>query len=255
LEAREEIDLVRRAQGGDSPARQQIIDAHYGLVLHIASAFRCNSFEREDVIQEGLLGLMRALDGFDPERGCRFATYATYWIRQAIQRAIDRTGRLIGIPVDLTHALRRVEAARDAFVREKGYPPALSELAAESGVSCRRLAGLLICIAEPVSLDMHREAEGEPTHELADPAAPDPLAVALRQAEQDQVRRFLQVLPETDRIVLEGRFGLGGRELTEEEFLARYGLDRAAVRRIEKRALRRLRAHVHRQESFSPAFT
>lgn len=255
MDARAEMDLVRRAQAGDAEARQRIVDAHYGLVLHIAASFHCPAFEREDMIQEGLLGMLRALDGFDTRRGFRFSTYATYWIRQAIQRAIDRTGRLIGIPVDLAHAIRRIEAAREAFQKEHGFPPMLSDLARASGVSSRRLAGLMTCLNDPISLDARREPAEQGAPELADPVALDPRAEALRGAEREELRGWLAALPEADRVVLEGRFGLGGRELSEEEFLIRHGLDRDAVRRIERRAIRRLRAHVHRQGSPSPVFT
>jgi RNA polymerase sigma factor (sigma-70 family) len=255
LDVAEEIELIGRAQAGDMAARHRLIEAHYGLVLYLAASFQCRSFERDDVIQEGLLGMMRALEGFDTSRGCRFATYATYWIRQAIQRAIDRTGRLIGIPVDLAHAARGVEAAREAFIQENGFPPGLQELSKLSGVSCRRLAGLLTCMAEPLSLDTLRDTAEEAPHELPDPASPDPQAAALQSCDRAELRRWLEILPAEDRTVLEGRYGLGGGELSDDEFLERHGLDRAAVRRIERRALRRLRTHFHRREITSLAFT
>jgi RNA polymerase sigma factor (sigma-70 family) len=253
MDAREEMELIRRAQSGDVAARQQVIDSHHGLVLHLAATFRCSAFERDDIIQEGFLGMLRALDGFDTGRGCRFSTYATYWIRQSIQRAIDRTGRMIGIPVDLAHSVQRVEAARDAYIREHGFPPTLPELAAEASVSLRRLAGLMTSLAEPLSLDAPRESEDEAPREMADPAARDPEEEALRVVEREQLRGWLNLLPEPDRIVLEGRFGLHGYELSEEEFRNRYGLDPASVRRIERRALRRLRAQVHRRGTTSPS--
>ncbi|MCL6646583.1 MAG: sigma-70 family RNA polymerase sigma factor [Dehalococcoidia bacterium] len=153
LEALEEQQLVERAQRGDVGARQRLVDYYGGLIAHIASQYRCPGFERDDLFQEGVLGLLRALRGFDPTRGCRFSTYATFWIRQGIQRSIDRTGRLIGLPVDLCHSVRNVEAARDRFIAESGYPPSVDELAEQAGISRRRLWGLLLCLDAPVSLD------------------------------------------------------------------------------------------------------
>jgi len=233
------------AQKGDGWARSRLVDRYQGLVAHIASHYHCPGFEREDLLQEGVLGLLRALESFDPCRGCGFSTYATFWIRQGIQRSIDRTGRLIGLPVDLCHAVRNVEAARDRFVAERGYPPSLDELAEHSGVSRRRLSGLLSCLDAPVSLDLPvRTGEQEMACEIADPNGIDPQLATLREADRAEVREWLRFLPELDRVVIEGRYGLGGRQMTDEEFLVRHGLSREEVRRIERRAVRRLRGRL-----------
>jgi RNA polymerase primary sigma factor len=238
---------VRQAQHGDDRARQRLIELHYGLIVRLVGQFHCAGFEREDMLQEGTLGLLRALEGFDPTRGCRFATYATYWIRQAIQRAIDRTGRMITLPVDLAHSVRKVDAAYDDFVSRHGYPPSLEELARGSGVSARRLGGLLACLSEPLSLDAPLDdAVDSSPRQVADPNAVDPEEAALRQLDGEEIHTWIERLPETDRVVLTGRYGLDGHEWSDAEFLTRHGLTRAEVRRIERRALRQLRSHLRR---------
>jgi RNA polymerase sigma factor (sigma-70 family) len=238
---------VRQSQHGDDRARQRLIELHYGLILRLAGQFHCAGFEREDMIQEGTLGLLRALEGFDPARGCRFATYATYWIRQAIQRAIDRRGRMITLPVDLAHSIRKVDAAYDDFVSRHGYPPSLEELASGSGVSARRLGGFLACLSEPLSLDTPFDDAVDPSpRQVADPNAVDPEEAALRQLDGEEIQSWIELLPEADRVVLTGRYGLDGHEWSDAEFLTRHGLTRAEVRRIERRALRQLRSHLRR---------
>jgi RNA polymerase sigma factor (sigma-70 family) len=208
--------------------------------------------DREDLIQEGILGLLRALERYDPERGCRFSTYAVYWIRQGIQRSIDSTGRLIGIPVDLAHCIHRIEAASSAFVEQNGYPPTLEELALAAKVSPRRLQGLLACLDDPISLDS--PAAGNEEHaprEPVDPTTLDPEATLMRSTRWAEIRGWLHTLPQPDRLVMEGRYGVGGQELSDEEFLSRHGLDRENVRRIERRAIRRLRAQFGRRQTLS----
>jgi RNA polymerase sigma factor (sigma-70 family) len=239
--------MVRRAQAGDLAARQRLVDLHHGLAYHIAATFYCSGFEFEDLLQEGLLGVLRAIDRFDPGRGCRFATYATYWVRQGIQRSIERHGRLIGLPVDLIHSLRRIETAHSAFVREHGYPPDSAELAEAAGVSQRRLTGLLSCVEAPLSLDSMAGENEERKCRLSSGAAANPEEAALRSAMKEEVRHWLATLSQEDRLVLQGRYGLSGIELTPQEFLSRHGLDHQAVRRIERRALRRLRSQLARR--------
>jgi RNA polymerase sigma factor (sigma-70 family) len=250
LSVSEEERLVRQAQGGDPDARQRLIDAHYGLAYHLAKLFHCSGFEFEDLLQEGLLGMMRALDRFDPSRGCRFATYATYWMRQGIQRSIDRRGRLIGLPVDLIHSLRRIEAANAALTRKNGHPPDPAELAEAAGVSQQRLRALLLCHEAPLSLeDLAGENDARKPREPRSDATLDPEEILLRSALKEEIRCWLSWLPEVDRLVLQGRYGLEGRALSEQDFLARYGLDHEAVLRIQRRAMRRLRAHLTRRAS------
>jgi RNA polymerase sigma factor (sigma-70 family) len=254
LSSSEERSLLRQAKQAEGPlpgissARQKVIDTYIGLVIHIVNQHHCPGLERGDLIQEGLLGLMRAVDGFDEARGCRFATYAIHWIRQQIQRSIDQTGWLIGIPVDLVHASRKVQAAHDDFLRRHGYPPDLQELAAETGVPLRRLAGLRSCLEPPLSLDALHQSMGDRGAEHVDAAAPDPERELLRSAERSRVRDWLGALPRLDRQVIEYRYGLKGGEVGEEQFLERHGLDRAGLRRIERRALRRLRSYFRGSE-------
>jgi RNA polymerase primary sigma factor len=254
LSASEEERLVRRAQNGDRVARQRIVDAHFGLAYHLATLFHCSGFEFEDLLQESLLGLMRALDRFDPSRGCRFATYATYWMRQGIRRSIERDGRLIGLPADLIHSLHRIEAIYAALTRQNGHPPDPAELAEAAGISLRRLRALLLCRETPISLEeLAAPGDARRAREPRSDATLDPEQILLRGALKEEIRHWLSCLPEMDRLVLQVRYGLDGSTLSEHEFLARYGLDPEEVRRIHRRAMRRLRAHVkHRHSPAAP---
>ena len=138
LRPEEEIELTRAVQRGDKEARRRLIESNMRLVINIAKAYRNRSMPIEDLIQEGAVGLMQAAERFDPEKGFRFSTYATHWIRQAIGRAIDNKSKAIRLPAHVTQSLRKIERERERLARDLGYEPSTEQLAQEMGLSAQQ---------------------------------------------------------------------------------------------------------------------
>src|SRR4051812_22959437 len=153
LTADEEVELASRIQRGDTDAKQRMIEANLRLVISIAKRYRCKSMSFEDLVQEGIIGLMAAVIRYDPKKGYRFSTYATHWIRQAIGRAIDNQGRMIRLPSHVSDAVRKLERARLLLSRRLGRQPTTDELAAEAKLPAKKIAALMQSAQEPLSLD------------------------------------------------------------------------------------------------------
>jgi RNA polymerase sigma factor (sigma-70 family) len=237
--------LIGRAQRGDRQALELLIDGHRRLVARIAGRYRCQGFGPEDLIQEGVLGLIVAVQRFDVERGYRLSTYATWWIREVIGRAIELNGRLIHIPLHVASDARRLSRLRDDHQSRLGRPPTDQELAKMAGLPEERVSLLLSTLNDPVSLDtlIGVEQEAPLLETLVDPEAPDPEREVLRDARRQEVRRILDRLSPRERLVLEGRLGLDGQSSRTLESLSQeLQLSRERVRQIEAHALRKLRA-------------
>src|SRR5438270_2865754 len=154
LTANQEEELTKLVQQGNELARQRLIESNMRLVINIAKSYRNRAIPLEDLIQEGAIGLMQAAERFDPERGFRFSTYATHWIRQAIGRAIDNKSKAIRLPAHVSQSLRRVEKERVRLSRELGNDPTTEQLALAMGLSPKKLLALLQCSQELLSLDL-----------------------------------------------------------------------------------------------------
>lgn len=242
LTAALERSLSVRAQQGDEAARDRLLRANIPLVVSVARQFSNPHLEAEDLIQEGMIGLVIAIDRFEPERGFRFSTYATYWVRQRILRAVDRQGRLIRLPVDVSYAARKAAAAREQWLEETGREPALADLAPACGVSERRLKAVLECYEEPLSLDAPIGDAAEPlTLDVEDTRVPDPAASLLEAEQCQELESLLKTLPARDRMVLESRFGLNGCTTPLADLAERLSMTREGVRQIQRRALLKLR--------------
>src|SRR5688572_32235134 len=137
LTAEEEVSLTKAIQKGDKKAKQRLIESNMRLVINIAKSYRNRAIALEDLIQEGAIGLMQAAERFDPDKGFRFSTYATHWIRQAIGRAIDNKSKAIRLPAHVSQSLRRIERERLRLARELGYDPSTEQLAAAMGISAK----------------------------------------------------------------------------------------------------------------------
>ena len=234
--------LAVRAQGGDATARDRMIRANVPLVLSIARQYDGARLELDDLIQEGMIGLCTAVDRFDAKRGFRFSTYASFWIRQRVLRALDQQDRLIRLPVDVANAARKIQTERDRLTQENGQEPSLDELAAACGISARRLEAVMGCLQDPLSLDAPvHEDEDAPALSVADRTAPSPEDVLITGIEQTAVMRQLRSLPPRDRKVLEARFGITGDGATLGEVAEGLGVSVERVRQIQRRALERLR--------------
>jgi RNA polymerase primary sigma factor len=213
-------------------------------VVSIAKRYQRSGVPLPDLIQEGNLGLLRAVQRFDHRRGLRFSTYATWSIRQAITRAIENTGRVVRLPVRTLEAISQVRRVETWLHDEYGRPPTLAELAAAAGMSPRPLAELLRHSAETVSISAPLRADGEAEigDVIVDPATVSPLDRAVASLLTEAIRRALCDLGEDEQMVLRMRFGLdGGAPETVQRVGATLGLSPVAVRRIQRRALNKLR--------------
>jgi RNA polymerase primary sigma factor len=225
-------------------AREEFLLANLRLVVSIAKRYQRSGVPLPDLIQEGNLGLLRAVQRFDHRRGLRFSTYATWSIRQAITRAIENTGRVVRLPVRTLEAISQVRRVETWLHDEYGRPPTLAELAAAAGMSPRPLAELLRHSAETVSISAPLRADGEAEigDVIVDPATVSPLDRAVASLLTEAIRRALCDLGEDEQMVLRMRFGLdGGAPETVQRVGATLGLSPVAVRRIQRRALNKLR--------------
>jgi len=237
--------LSEQVQRGDRTAFERMVNANVPLVVSIARQYGSSHLESEDLIQEGMIGLCIAVERYDPARGFRFSTYATYWIKQRVLRALDRQSRLIRLPVDVGGAARKAEALREKLSVELGREPAIEELAVACGISVRRLEAVLGCLDEPLSLDAPVSDEADPlTLEVADPRCAAPEAELIQLEENAELDELLQRLPPRDRMVLEGRFGLGGSVVPLADLAERLRITREGVRQVQRRALLKLRKHL-----------
>ncbi len=242
LTAQQEQLLTQRAQAGDEQARDRILRANIPLVVSVARQFNNPHLEVEDLIQEGMIGLVTAIERFDPERGFRFSTYATYWIRQRVLRALDRNGRLIRLPVDVSYAARKAQAIREQLREETGSEPALADIAPATGVSEKRLKAVFECLEEPLSLDAPVSDDADPlTLDVEDRDSRDPAATVLEAEQSLVLERLLETLPVRDRMVLESRFGLNGCTVPLADLAEKLRMTREGVRQIQRRALLKLR--------------
>ena len=223
---------------------RRFVEANLRLVISIAKRYRHPRLPLADLVQEGNLGLLQAVKRFDHTRGFRFSTYATFWIRQAINRAISSTGRLIRLPEDAGGDALRIIRTREAMESENGRVPTLEELAAAVGLTPARVSELLAAAAEPVSTSerVGRHDDLELGDLFADASAEQALDERLAALVPDRLERLLSSLPERDRVVLCLRFGLDGHDRRSRAAVGELlGLTGERVRQIETRALARLR--------------
>jgi RNA polymerase primary sigma factor len=241
----QEIDLAKRIERGDREAIQQFVLANLRLVVSIAKRYVGRGLTLLDLIQEGNIGLMRAVQRYDWRRGHRFSTHATWWIRQAISRAVADKGRAIRLPVYVNTALNRVRRERQRLVQELGREPSQEELAKAVGIEVNRLHELEAAPGAPISLEspVGEDEEQELGDVLADETSTSPEEAATAHTLTQEVRDVLaDVLTPREQLVLELRFGLGNGHTYPLEQVGRHlGITRERVRQIEAGALAKLR--------------
>jgi RNA polymerase primary sigma factor len=241
----EEIDLSKRAKAGDKRARQKLIEKNLRLVVSVAKKYRGYGLPFEDLIQEGNLGLMKATEKFDPDRGWRFSTYATWWIRQAVQRAVADKGRTIRVPVHMGEKIRKMARAYNELSIGLSREPTDEEVAKELGWTVEEVRDVKGAMPDATSLEQPLRSSDEDASELGDfiedERASDTPAEVMRQLESAHLKEAIGRLPERHRHVLIRRYGLDDGEVaTLAELSEELGISRERVRQLQREAERML---------------
>ena len=242
LTAAEEVALAKRIERGDAAAKERMINSNLRLVISIAKRYQGRDVPLLDLVQDGVIGLNRAVEKFDWRRGFKFSTYATWWIRQACQRAISAQSRTIRVPSHVEERRVKLVRARSQLQARLGREPTREELAEATSLSQAHVDEALDAAEAPVSLNQSVgvEDEGELGDLFRDPSADDPAEEALQSLERLGVRRSVASLPEPERRVVELRFGLDGDPQPLESIGRELGISRERVRQLESDALARL---------------
>jgi RNA polymerase primary sigma factor len=247
LSREEEQALAKRVAAGDAEAHRRMVEANLRLVVMLARRYQNRGLPLGDLIEEGNLGLIRAVDKFRWDRGTRFSTYATWWIRQALVRALANQARLIRLPVHVEALLAKYRRAKEQLTLRHGRPPELAEIAAELKVPVHHLEGLEDAGKTPLSLETPvGEGEGVLRDLVADAGETGAAAIgAMLRERKDLLKDLLDGLPSVERGIVIDRFGLGeAAPMTLEAIGQRMGVTRERVRQIEAGALRKLRSRL-----------
>jgi RNA polymerase primary sigma factor len=238
----EELELARRKDRGDEAAKRQLIESNLRLVISMARAYSSSGVPLLDLIQEGNMGLMRAVEKFDASRGYKLSTYATWWIRQSMSRAIADQARTIRLPLHVLDVIKKLHRANRLLTQKLGREPLVAEVAAELKLPVERVIELQRMIEDPVSLEGPvGDGESNFSEMVEDTNTRQPETLIVRRQREQELHAALEELNERTRHVLEARFGLNDREpATLEQVGAEIGVTRERVRQIETRALREL---------------
>jgi RNA polymerase primary sigma factor len=245
LTAADELKLAIRVRDGDWNAKMKMIEANMRLVVSIAKTYLASGLPLEDLIQEGSIGLMTAAERFDPDRGYRFSTYATQWIRQSIGRAVDNKSKAIRLPAHISESLRKVEKARAEIRRRTGDDPSPEQLAESVGLPLKKINSLLRTTQEPISLDMPVGDEDNTSlgNLLFDKSSPDPQDSLISAEMRLEIESILGCLDEREQMIMRCRFGFEDDDRRVLQQIGEtLGISRERVRQLEAQAIRKLRS-------------
>jgi RNA polymerase primary sigma factor len=246
LTHQEEIELSNRAKQGDQRARQRLIEKNLRLVVSVAKKYRGYGLPFEDLIQEGNIGLMKAVEKFDPDRGFRFSTYATWWIRQAVQRAVADKGRTIRVPVHMTEKIRKMARTYNELSAELEREPTDEEVAERLGWTIDEVRDVKDAMPDATSLNQPLSSDSDSSElgELVeDERASDTPGTVMRGMESAQLGEAIQRLPERNRYVLLRRYGLDSHEpATLAQLSDELGVSRERIRQLQREAERMLKS-------------
>ena len=244
LSADEEVKLARRISEGDQSAKNELVEANLRLVVSLARHYQGCGLSYQDLIQEGNIGLIKAAEKFDVSKGFRFSTYASWWIKQALSRAIADQSRTIRIPVHMTENINKFKKTERELLNQLNREPKIKEIADAMGISEKQAKEIQSYIVEPTSLDIQVGDDDDTTigSFIEDTHFVNPESAYIKESNGDVVNAVLDTLSDREANILRLRFGIGGKKaMTLEEVGKEYGLTRERIRQIEAKALRKLR--------------
>lgn len=244
LSADEEVKLARRIAEGDQSAKNELVEANLRLVVSLARHYQGCGLSYQDLIQEGNIGLIKAAEKFDVSKGFRFSTYASWWIKQALSRAIADQSRTIRIPVHMTENINKFKKTERELLSQLNREPKIKEIADAMGISEKQAKEIQSYIVEPTSLDIQVGDDDDTTigSFIEDTHFVNPESAYIKESNGDVVNAVLDTLSDREANILRLRFGIGGKKaMTLEEVGKEYGLTRERIRQIEAKALRKLR--------------
>jgi len=255
LTVQEENDLAERIRNGDSKAREHMIKANLRLVVKIAHDYSGYGLSLSDLISEGNIGLMNAVERFDPEKGGKLSTYGAWWIKQSIKRALANQSKTIRLPIHMVDKIARMRRISSTLAEELGREPTDDELATELGLPRQKIAMLKQASQRPASLDAPIN-EGEATEYgeiISDETASDPLEMLTDKNLHDQIGGLLSILNERERKIIDERFGLTGlKPMLLEDVGREFGVSRERIRQLQNSALAKMRKALLKKDKPTP---